>query len=111
MVDRFGISGTAFPPQHKPQSQYHGFETTYVDIPSFEKEFLTPAEDELATLQPSQSPIYRTTWLENRTLAVTTQINEELGKCNKSASKSNTRRRRYGNKQCHMLQYCSFWFS
>lgn len=70
--------GTAFPPQHKPQSQYHGFETTYVDIPSFEKEFLTPAEDELATLQPSQSPIYRTTWLENRTLAVTTQINEEL---------------------------------
>nr|AGM32955.1 clip domain serine protease [Coptotermes formosanus] len=39
---------------------------------------LMPAQVELTTPQPSQSPFYLTTWLENRTLAVTTQINEEL---------------------------------
>jgi hypothetical protein len=72
-------------------------------------ESLPSPEHELSTLKPSQPPIYLTTQLKDRTLAVTTQINEELGKC--TASKSNTRRRSSGNIWYNMLQHCSFWFS
>lgn len=110
-MDRFGISGTAFHAQPKPQSEHYRPVSTYAHMPNLLMKPLMPAQVELTTPQPSQSPFYLTTWLENRTLAVTTQINEELGKCSKSASKSNMRRRSYGNKQYHMLQYCSFWFS
>jgi len=41
-------------------------------------ESLPTGEHTLTSLQPSQPPVYLTTWLQDRTLAVTTQINEEL---------------------------------
>jgi hypothetical protein len=107
MVDEFDISEPLFALQPNPQPQYFGSEKTFEYTTSVES--LPPAEHTLTSLQPSHSPVYLATWLQDRTLAVTTQISEELGKC--IASKSNTRSRSYGNKQYHMLQYCSFWFS
>jgi len=105
-VDRFAISGPVYALQPQPQLHYYE-ENAFEYTTSLES--LQPAEHTLTSLQPSQPPIYLTTWLQDRTLAVTTQINEGLGKC--IASKSNTRSRNYGNEQYHMLQYCSFWFS
>jgi len=78
-VDRFGTSGSAFA---------HAFQ--YITSPA------------------PLPPVYLSTSLQHTTLAVTTQINDELGKC--TASQSNTRSRSYGNKQYRMLQYYSFWF-
>jgi hypothetical protein len=86
MMDWFGISGTMFSPQRKTQPPYQGFVDSYGVITSFALES--------KPVHPSRSPIYLTTSLENRPLAVTPQINEKLGKCTESASKSNIRRRK-----------------
>jgi hypothetical protein len=104
-VDRFGISGPFV--LHNPLPQNFGSVNNYEQTISLG---FKPAEEMgLTTLQPSEPPIYLTTQLEDRTLAVTTHINAELGKC--TALESNTRSRSYGNKQYHMLRYCSFWLS
>jgi len=66
-VDRFGTSGQ-FPISGNPFQ--------YITSPRP----LPPAEHKLA----SQPPVYLTTWLQHTTLAVTTQINGELGKCTAS---------------------------
>lgn len=108
MVDRFGISGPVFANQPIPQPQFIVSGNTYEYTTSLG--FLPPVYNKLASLQPTtESPVYFQTWLQDTTLAVTTQINEELGKC--TASQSNKRSRSYGNKQYHRLQYYSFWFS
>lgn len=64
-VDRFGISLTTHAFQNL-QPEYQALET------------LPPPEYALATQQPSQPPVYLTSQLEDRTLAVTTQVNKEL---------------------------------
>jgi len=107
MVDRFGISTPVFALLPKPQPQFIISGNTYEYTTSLG--FLPQAHNKLASLQPTEPPVYFQTWLQDTNLAVTTQINEELGKC--TASQSNTRSRSYGNKQYHMLQYYSFWFS
>jgi len=105
-VDRFGISGPFFVLQN-PQPQNSGNRNTYEHTSTLG--FLPVVEHDLTSLQSSEPPVYQTAQPEDITLAVTTHINEELGKC--TALESNTRSKSYGNKQYHMLQYCSFWFS
>jgi hypothetical protein len=81
MVDRFAISGPVFPHQPKPQPQYFGSGNTYEYTTSLG--FQPPAEHKLFNLQPVEE--------EYTTPALTTQINEELGKC--TASKSNKKQK------------------
>lgn len=107
MVDRFGTSRPVFAylPKPQPQSIISGNTHDYTTSLAF----LPPVDTKLASLQPSGIPVYESAWLDDTDLAVTTQINDELGKC--TTSQSNTRSRSYGNKQYHVLQYYSFWFS
>lgn len=106
-LDRFGISGPLFVLQN-PQPQNFGSGNIYEHTTSLG--FLPVVEHYLTSPKLSEPPAYQTAQPEDITLAVTTQINEELGKC--TALESNTRSRNNGNKQYHhMLRYCSFWFS
>jgi uncharacterized protein YegL len=76
MVDRFGISTPVFALLPKPQPQFIISGNTYEYTTSLG--FLPQAHNKLASLQPTEPPVYFQTWLQDTNLAVTTQINEEL---------------------------------
>jgi hypothetical protein len=104
-MDRFGTSGTMLSLQPRPQAPYSGFGNNHGHIHSLQP--VPQLEQEPVMLEDSSLlPTHLTTRLEESTLAVTTQINKETGKC--TASKSNTIRRSYGNIQYNMVHCYSF---
>ncbi|PNF26797.1 hypothetical protein B7P43_G17389 [Cryptotermes secundus] len=83
MADRFDISGAGLSvAQEKHQPQYHGYINMYGDVSDF-GDIHTVAEAfpaaELDILEHSEPPLYLTTWLDTRTMEVTTKTAEDPG--------------------------------